>query len=99
MLGSEWLYGAIALLVGVHVLTLLYAYRRQGEPTSGTTPDAEGVVDAETMGSDDDDGPDVVACGNCGAINEGGYQFCQECVSDLSAGETGHYTATTPDAN
>jgi len=84
MLGSEWLYGAIALLVGVHVLTMLYAYRRQGEPTPGTTSDAEGAVDAETAGSDD--GPELVHCPHCGAGNEGGYQFCRECTADLSTG-------------
>jgi hypothetical protein len=97
MLGSEWLYGAIALLVGVHVLTLLYAYRRQGDPTA--TGDAEGTVDAERTSAGSDDGPDVVQCANCGTRNDNGYKFCRECVGDLSTGATGHYTATTPDTH
>jgi hypothetical protein len=96
MLGSEWLYGAIALLVGVHVLTLLYAYRRQGEPAP--TGDAEGAADAETAAADDEDGG-AVYCANCGATNDGGYKYCRACVTDLSTGATGRYTATTPDSD
>jgi len=94
MLGSEWLYGAIALLVGVHVLTLLYAYRRQGEPTTGT---ADG--EAETVPTPSGEtGPEAVCCGHCGAINEGGYQFCRECASDLATGSGQRLTQPNADA-
>ena len=83
MLGSEWLYGAIALLVGVHVVTLLYAYQKQGEPTSGT---AQSESETGTSAGSDDVG--IVCCPQCEATNEHGYQFCRECVADLSGGST-----------
>ena len=84
MLGSEWLYGAIALLVGVHVVTLLYAYRKQGEPASGA---AQSEAERATSTASDDDAG-TVACPHCGATNEFGYQFCRQCVADLSSGST-----------
>jgi len=84
MLGSEWLYGAIALLVGVHVVTLLYAYRKQGEPASGA---AQSETEPTTSATSDD-GDGTVSCPHCGARNEFGYQFCRQCVADLSSGST-----------
>ena len=95
MLGSEWLYGAIALLVGVHILTMLYAYRRQGEPTSGTTRSDSGV----TTTGDDDAAVGLVACTHCGARNEQGYQFCRECAADLTSGSTREISRTGPNAH
>lgn len=95
MLGSEWLYGAIALLVGVHVLTILYAYRRQGEPAGAEQSDPE----ASTSSGSDGDEREVVSCGHCGAINEHGYQFCRECVADLSAGSQQRHTRQQPRAH
>ena len=96
MLGSEWLYGAIALLVGVHVLTILYAYRRRGEPAAGAEQS-----DPETSLSSGGDGDerDVVSCAHCGAVNEHGYQFCRECVADLSAGSQQRHTRQQPRAH
>jgi hypothetical protein len=82
MLGSEWLYGAIALLVGVHILTMLYAYRRQGEPTSGTAQSDPGT----TLPPSGDEESDTVTCAHCGARNEQGYQFCCQCIADMSSG-------------
>ncbi|MDS0260780.1 zinc ribbon domain-containing protein [Haloarcula sp. S1CR25-12] len=82
MLGSEWLYGAIALLVGVHILTMLYAYRRQGEPTSGA---AQSDPEA-TMPVTSDEEAGTVTCAHCGARNQQGYQFCRECIADMSSG-------------
>lgn len=90
MLGSEWLYGAIALLVGVHVLTLLYAYRQQGEPAAGTAQ-SESEMTVPAGGDDEDDG--TVVCAHCGATNDPGYQFCRQCVSDLSSGSPHRYSA------
>ena len=81
MLGSEWLYGAIGLLVGLHVLMMLYAYRKQGEPTSGATQ-----FEPETTPSVSDDEAGTVRCSHCGASNDRRYQFCRECVADLSSG-------------
>jgi len=95
MLGSEWLYGAIALLVGIHVLTMLYAYRRQGEPTSGPTqPESERTMPA----SNDDDEDGTVSCAQCGAANKRGYQFCRECVADLSSGSPQRHSREQPRA-
>lgn len=88
MLGSEWLYGVIALLVGVHVLTLLYAYRRQGEPTAGHT---QADTERSMPGTSDDDGDELVSCGHCGAHNENGYQYCRECAADLTTGSSHRY--------
>lgn len=93
MLGSEWLYGAIALLVGVHVLTLLYTYRRQGEPTGGTS---EAEQPPQTSSGAE---RELVSCANCGTRNETGYQFCRECVADLSAGGTQQPTHHGPETH
>jgi hypothetical protein len=95
MMGSEWLYGAIALLVGVHVLTILYAYRRQGEPTGGT--EQSDPESSASTGSDDDQ--EVVSCAHCGALNEHGYQFCRECVADLSTGSPQRHSRQQPRAH
>lgn len=81
MMGSEWLYGAIALLVGLHILTMLYAFRRRGEPASaGVQTDATRSPSGNTADAD------VVRCRHCGAHNQSGYQFCKQCVADLSSG-------------
>jgi len=83
MTGSEWLYGAIALLVGLHVLTMLYAYRSRGEPATATQgAEAEPSYDG---GSDD---PGAVVCPHCGASNDREFQFCKHCVADLDGGTT-----------
>lgn len=82
MMGTEWLYGAIALLVGLHILTMLYAYRRRGDPaTAGRQSDSEHAPSVHP-----DEKADVVSCQHCGARNQPGYQFCKQCVADLSSG-------------
>ena len=78
---NEWLYGGIALLVGLHVLTLLYAYRRRGDPAAAG---AESDADARPQTTDSTD-EEAVSCPHCGARNEAGYQFCAQCVADLSS--------------
>ena len=81
MMVSEWLYGAIALLVGIHILTMLYAYRRQGgTATGGTQADAEPRPTPGNEASEDQ----RVNCPHCGAPNRMGYQFCKQCVADLT---------------
>jgi hypothetical protein len=78
MMGTEWLYGAIALLVGIHVLTMLYAYRSRDEGATATTePDAE----QPTLADPDDD---RINCPQCGTTNDPTYRFCRTCVADLS---------------
>jgi uncharacterized paraquat-inducible protein A len=80
MMGSEWLYAAIALLVGLHVLTMLYAYRSQGEPAAAITQQ-----DSETPPSpSDSENDESVHCPHCGEMNERDYRFCKRCVADLS---------------
>lgn len=82
MMVSEWLYGAIALLVGLHVLTMLYAYRHRGDP-AGTT----GQDDAERRrGNATDNSTESIDCPHCGARNGQNYQFCRQCVADLTSG-------------
>lgn len=82
MMVSEWLYGAIALLVGLHVLTMLYAYRHRGDPAA-----VSGQADADPRrGNATDDGTTAVTCPHCGAENRQDYQFCRQCVADLSSG-------------
>lgn len=89
MLGGQWLYGVIAVVIGLHVLTLLYAYRRHGNPTSvSTQADTESSpsTNTETM-------TDAIACVHCGEMNDPDYRFCRGCVADL-AGRTAGDTAT-----
>ena len=95
MLGSEWLYGAIALLVGVHILTMLYAYRRQGEPASGAAQSDPGAT-RQTTG---DDTVGLVTCCHCETRNEEGYKFCRECVADLSSGTPQRPSRERPNAH
>lgn len=80
MLVSEWLYGAIALLVGIHILTMLYAYRRRGGTSAGgmqTEAEPRSVTSSETHE------PTQVNCPHCGVPNKRGYRFCRQCIADL----------------
>lgn len=89
MLGGQWLYGVIAVVIGLHVLTLLYAYRRHGEPTSTVTPsDVESSPSTGTESTSD-----AIACVHCGAMNDPDYRFCRGCVADLSGRTAGDPTA------
>ncbi len=62
MMVSEWLYGAIALLVGLHVLTMLYAYRHRGDPAGST---GQGGTEPRS-GSATDEGLHPTTCPHCG---------------------------------
>ncbi|WP_277539950.1 DUF7577 domain-containing protein [Haloarcula laminariae] len=95
MLGSDWLYGAIALLVGIHILTMLYAYRRQGEPASGAAQSDPVATQPATS----DEGTELVTCANCGTRNEPGYQFCRECIADMSSGTPQRPSRERPNAH
>ncbi|WP_324756440.1 DUF7577 domain-containing protein [Haloarcula sp. GH36] len=76
MVGTEWLYGAIALLVGIHVLTMLYAYRSRDETA---TTESEGEQTQPLGGRGE-----RVDCPQCGTTNDPNYRFCRTCVADLS---------------
>ncbi|MFC7027319.1 zinc ribbon domain-containing protein [Halomicroarcula sp. GCM10025324] len=76
---SEWLYGAIALLVGVHVLTMLYAYWRNSD-VADTAAQAE-----PRPTTSDDHSTERVTCPHCGVPNQSGYRFCRQCVSNLDS--------------
>jgi hypothetical protein len=82
MLVSEWLYGAIALLVGIHILTMLYAYRRNSDP-AGASMQAEPPPPVNEAHDEA-----RVTCPHCGVTNRSGYRFCKQCVSDLSTRTT-----------
>lgn len=78
MMGTEWLYGAIALLVGIHVLTMLYAYRSRDEVATAT-PGSE-TEQPQQLAADDE----RIDCPQCGTTNDPNYRFCRTCVADLS---------------
>ena len=76
MPGNEWVYVAIAGLLGAHLVTLLYAYRSED---SGTTLDSGSTEVPEQV----EEG--VCRCPECGAKNDSAYRFCKECVTELPA--------------
>lgn len=74
---DTWVYAAFGVLLGLHLVTLVYAYRARGtlpwqiEGTESATAENDGVDE------------DVCYCDECGAENEVGYRFCRNCVSEL----------------
>lgn len=93
MFGSEWVYTAIAALLGAHLLTLLYAYRMRGDPAAVGEGDGDADGEARTEASTDgaraeagDDEAGVCRCPDCGTPNESGYRFCKQCVAELPGG-------------
>jgi hypothetical protein len=91
--------GAIAaLLVGVHAVFAMYLYRvlsaereqteaptdsveRIGSAATDEPPSAGPQPDPERSGS-----RPTVPCPICGTSNDPSFQFCRQCVSDLSGG-------------
>ncbi|WP_018256742.1 DUF7577 domain-containing protein [Halomicrobium katesii] len=78
MLGTEWVYAAIAGLLFAHLLTLLYAYR-----SSRSEPAADGVSDAAAVEVADRADRSVCRCPECGTENDRAYRFCRQCVAEL----------------
>jgi hypothetical protein len=89
MSGGQWLYGVIAIVIALHVVTLLYAFHRDRKPT-GTLgqPDTKSSPSVST-----ETATDTVACAHCGEMNAPSYRFCRGCVADLSGRAAGDATA------
>lgn len=73
---GEWVYGAIAGLVAVHLVMVWYAYRRRRRV--GAVTDQSGEAGHGT--------DDTIECHQCGEHNRPEYRYCQQCVSKLPTG-------------
>lgn len=71
---EPWFYAALALVAAFHLGLIAYWARR----TMGGR-DAE---ERRAAGGDDDG--TALQCPECGTANATGYQFCRDCVADLS---------------
>ncbi|MCQ4333379.1 hypothetical protein KM295_07775 [Natronomonas sp. F2-12] len=91
--------GAIAaLLVGVHAVFAVYLYRVLSAEPKKTESTADAVErmgskasdETTTMGpgGDTEQGGDrsTIPCPVCGVPNDPSFQFCRQCVADLSGG-------------
>ena len=78
-------YGLLGALVLLHLLTLVYAYRRQAGGTGGTDPAVEGetATPAAPVPGEFDPDTDTVQCEVCDTENAAEYAFCRACVSEL----------------
>lgn len=78
-------YGLLGALVLLHLLTLVYAYRRQGDGAGGTDPAVEGEAPAPAgpVPGEFDADTETVPCEVCGTENAAEYAFCRACVSEL----------------
>lgn len=68
---GDWVFAGITVLVLLHGMALLYAYRR-ARTSGGAAVDDEASVTE-----------DGVECPSCGAHNETGFRYCRQCVSEL----------------
>ena len=78
MLGTEWVYAAIAGLLFAHLLTLVYAYR-----SNRSEPAAEAPTETASVDRVERSEPGVCRCPECGTENDGSYRFCRQCVAEL----------------
>lgn len=82
MTANPWVDAAVAILLGVHLVVLLYAATVRAR---GSWSAADSVNLASDEGeSRDEDG--VCRCPECGAENEAEYRFCRSCVAELPGG-------------
>lgn len=73
MPGDAWLYAAVAVVLGGHLLALAYlAMARETPPwaSAESTGESGGAVG-------------VCACPECGTENDADYRFCRQCVAEL----------------
>lgn len=81
---EPWLVAAGVLFLLGHVVILLFFYRlRQGAGRESTR---------------DADAASAVSCQECGAENDGQYQFCRECAAELPGGLTAGGDGNAPDS-
>jgi len=96
MLGTEWVYVAVGVLLCAHLLMLLYAYRANrsdsafdAEPVDSSSGDTgrAGIGHEESGHGDSDDpsGETVCRCPECGTDNDTAYRFCRQCAAELPA--------------
>jgi hypothetical protein len=70
-MSEHWVYGAIGLLLVLHVIAVVRAYRK-GQ-ASGR---AQASTENQTAGQG-------IECPDCGVVNGQRYRFCRQCVSEL----------------
>jgi hypothetical protein len=77
-------YGLLGALVLLHLLTLVYAYRRRADG-AGESARAEGdpAVPARPVPGEFDADTETVECRVCRTENAARYAFCRACVSEL----------------
>jgi len=72
-MSEHWIYGAIGVLLVLHVVALVRAYRNgQVEAETSWRPETEVSVDE-----------DSIECPDCGTHNEKRYRYCRQCVDKL----------------
>lgn len=78
-------YGLLGALVLLHLLTLVYAYRRRAEGAGGTDGAVEGetATPARPVPGEFDADTETIACEVCDTENAAEYAFCRACVSEL----------------
>ncbi|MFD1587573.1 hypothetical protein ACFR9U_11300 [Halorientalis brevis] len=84
-----WMQGAVVGLALAQLLVFWVLYRRS-EVLGFTTDGRPATPGGKTATSDEER---AVVCPDCGSANEPGFQYCQNCVSELPG------TASSPDAN
>ncbi len=67
-MSEHWVYAAIGLLLVLHVVVLVRAYRKAGE----------GSRQREEYRT-----PHGIECPNCGSANGEEYRYCRRCVTEL----------------
>ena len=83
-------------VVAIHAAFAVYLYRSlagsESETESVIRPDPDGT--AATAATDGRKTGSTVSCPTCGTPNDGRFQFCRRCVSDLSDTGTPKGSAT-----
>lgn len=81
-MSGHWVYGAIGLLVALHLVALVRADRKGTES------------ERAERGSEGDTSSQGAECPDCGVVNDERYRFCKQCVSELP-GQASVLEATT----